>query len=143
MLRVSLVLVGATLLLSGCEPSIPKTYEVKGKVTFDGKPLNEGTITFELNDGRAPATLQIKNGSYEGQSRAGNSIVRITADKMMPATNSMSAEPTTEKKMVPVNYLPERYNHASELRAVVKPEGPNEFSFDLRHQPPSTMSNMK
>lgn len=36
----------ATLTVSGCGPGTPNPYEVSGTVTFDGKPIPKGFITF-------------------------------------------------------------------------------------------------
>ena len=61
--------VGPCLLIlflsSGCGPSRPETAEVRGRVTFQGKPVPEGRILFWPPNGR-PAMAEIQpDGTYE------------------------------------------------------------------------------
>ena len=60
--RVTLVLM-ALALLTGCGT---KRFPVTGDVSFDGKPVEEGTISFEPSDGNGPTTGgKIIGGKYE------------------------------------------------------------------------------
>ena len=57
---------------------------VEGTVTFDGKPVESGSIVFEPADGAGPsAGGQIQNGKYQLAGEAGvmpgKKVVRITA----------------------------------------------------------------
>jgi hypothetical protein len=62
--------VAATLALggiTGCGPSLPKTYPAKGKVVYKGgKPVTGGAITFQLeSDPKVVADSEIqKDGSF-------------------------------------------------------------------------------
>ena len=52
------------LTFSGCGPSYPPTYQVTGKVTVDGQPLQQGTITFYPTQGRSALGKIQPDGSY-------------------------------------------------------------------------------
>ena len=65
----------------GCGTSLAT---VEGTVTFDGKPVESGSIVFEPADGAGPsAGGQIQNGKYKLAGEAGvmpgKKVVRITA----------------------------------------------------------------
>src|SRR5437660_1614514 len=60
---LSAVLLLTVIFLSGCGD---KRVPVKGTVTLDGKPVAEGSITFQPADGVGPGTGgKIKDGHYE------------------------------------------------------------------------------
>jgi hypothetical protein len=58
----------------------PKYANVKGKVTFNGKPIEKGQIIFAM-DGRAPSTMQIVDGEFNGQAMVGTNRISISAMK--------------------------------------------------------------
>ncbi|MBN9120536.1 MAG: hypothetical protein J0I06_15520 [Planctomycetes bacterium] len=118
-------LAAAIVALSGCGDGAGRTAKVSGKVTFDGKPLDQGTITFRSPNKGAPLQSgDIKEGKYECSSPVGKVTVGIEAFQPTPA-----GEQTGMGKR---NYIPEKYNVKSELTADVSESGPNEFNFDLR-----------
>jgi len=51
------------LFAAGCGDNSPKTAPVKGTVTYKGKPVPQGSIMFQPEEGAA-ATAQIKDGQY-------------------------------------------------------------------------------
>jgi hypothetical protein len=51
-----ILVIGNVLFITGCGGT--KTYPLTGKVTFDGKPIPRGTVTF------LPKTNQTNTGSY-------------------------------------------------------------------------------
>lgn len=62
-----LVVLYIAFIMPGCGG--PKTYPIEGTVTFDGKPVPKGMITFSPdaekgNDGR-PSVATIENGNYQ------------------------------------------------------------------------------
>jgi hypothetical protein len=78
----------ATLLLmiAGCgseQPSDPNRATVSGSVTFDGKPLPGGVITFALADGNIASTVSINQGQYS------TSRVPIGLNQVMIETDSL------------------------------------------------------
>lgn len=105
----------------------PATHPVTGKVMLDGKPLPEGTITFEAipADGRAPATGPITNGEFSLKATAGKHTVRISRVKMVKTPmGDTSMDIATET-------LPAKFNTASTLSREVA-AGPNSFDFTLK-----------
>lgn len=76
------LVVAALLPCLGCGAS--HLAVVQGNVTFDGQPVEQGSITFEPADGVGPVTGgTIQNGKYrldaEGGMEPGKKIVRIRA----------------------------------------------------------------
>jgi hypothetical protein len=68
--RWSLIVV--LLTLHGCARDAgPRTMHVWGDVSFEGKPLEDGTITFESADGSPPAQATIKAGHYDLPAESG------------------------------------------------------------------------
>jgi hypothetical protein len=118
------------LLLAGCGPSGPKTYEVSGTVTWNREPVADGWINFYPLDGTiTPEGGAIKNGQYRFRARPGKKRVEITASregKFNPVMQSPERE----------SYIPPAYNgDQSVLSAEVRPDGENQFAFHLPLKP--------
>jgi hypothetical protein len=114
------------LMIAGCGPSGPKTYEVTGTVTYDGKPVEKGEIIFHATDGKGSADVgQIVDGKYTLQATDGPKRVEITATRE-------SSKPAPDGLPNYESYIPKQYNNESTLTAEVKPSGENTFSFDLK-----------
>ena len=65
----------------GCQRGDGQTYaNVKGKVTFNGKPIEKGHITFAL-EGRPPSTIDIVDGKFAGQAMVGSNKVSVSAKR--------------------------------------------------------------
>ena len=133
------------LLIAGCGNSDRAlTSSVTGTVTLNGKPVSKGQIVFETTGAR-PANGRIANGrivemtTYEPNDGApvGNHHVAVfvTTD----GASAVTASPGEAGKFDP-NYMggtsliPRQYNdpYSSGLTAEVKPDGRNNFSFELR-----------
>ena len=82
---------------------------VHGKVTFEGKPLDKGTIQFKP-DKETPPPIEIKNGEYQGKTLIAFSRVLIRTEE---------------------SRIPPKFNDMSGIQKEVK-EGDNEFNFDLK-----------
>jgi hypothetical protein len=109
-----------------------------GEVTFDGQPIQEGTISLEPADGNGPATGgKIIAGKYELARDAaplpGKKIVRISAvrktGRKIPG-DSLSAPGTIVDEIK--RYVPDVYNTRSTLSCEVAAGSPNHFDFRLR-----------
>jgi hypothetical protein len=76
------------LLASACS----RTCVVSGEVTYEGQPVNDGTITFLPADGKGPsAGGPIKQGKFEVQGLApGPKVVEVIATK--PVNFARSSE---------------------------------------------------
>ncbi len=130
-------LLGSCLLV-GCE-SGPPMAPVSGRVTFNGKPLEFGTVMFQLSSGGQPARGQIQSdGTFElGTFAAGDGAivgehkVRITSysGQAPGKSDEASAGGGTLGQLL----IPKRYTMfgTSKLTATVKPDGNEPFEFDL------------
>ena len=152
------VLVGVGLLTSiGCGgDDLPKRYPVYGTVTYQGKPLESGTITFtpgDLHNGRS-AGGTIKEGNYslasltaDDGAMAGNYKVSVVSQKthtegMDPRLKTMYEKalstpgvpipPQAKKKATVEDLVPKKYSDTktSDLKAEVG-EKRNEVNFEL------------
>jgi hypothetical protein len=120
--------------LAGCSRG-PAVGEVSGKVTFQGKPVTDGTITFinPTTGYAAEAGLQ-KDGSYivatpEGGLVVGEYIVMVNPLIFIDASNPRTPPSPVEK---PAPNIPEKYRNQGRtpLRAAVQ-KGPNTFNVDM------------
>src|SRR5262245_19878905 len=101
------------LAVAGCGE---RTYPVSGRVTFEGKPIESGSIIFEAADGGpGMASGGIQNGKYELKSKVGKKKVSIEAIRNKP--KEVDPQRALEQ------YIPPQYNIQSKLTAEVKPGG--------------------
>src|SRR5262245_14822944 len=98
---------------------------VRGMVTVDGQPIDEGSISLEPADGQGPTTGGvIKAGKYELVGNAavepGKKIVRIVGlrqtGKMVPA-----GPPAPKGTLIPemIKCVPSHYNDKSSMKIYV------------------------
>jgi len=128
---------GFGLLLSvGCGPTNNTgRYGITGVVTFQGKPLDRGTIEFAAEPGgNAAGGAMIQDGRYSVPEshglRPGVYRVRLyssAASSAGPAPQfpGESGPPAKER-------IPPQYNSKSTLTAKVTEDGPNEFNIEIR-----------
>jgi hypothetical protein len=119
-----------TLMIMGCGDQ--KESEVSGTVTYDGKPLEQGSIRFSPVSGTGPSGGgAIKDGKYSaknltpGMSKVSISGTKVTETKKMDYGSDGTQVVTTGEDIVP-----EKYNKASELKFELKP-GSQTKDFDL------------
>jgi hypothetical protein len=123
-----LLLYIAIVFLYGCGPPDPGLYKVSGTVSFDGRPVEKGTIVFEPVDSVPgnSAGGEIHNGVFTLQSRQGKKRVSIRATRPIPGQwNNVMKVPAIQQ------YIPAYYNSKTTLTAEVLPEGENHFEFNL------------
>jgi hypothetical protein len=134
-IRAAALAIAAALVAAaqvGC-PSGPPTGKVRGKVTFKGKPVAEGLVTF-LNpkEGGAAEAYINKDGTYAVQNPValGEYQVVITPLVEIVDTDPGKTPPSPVEKRAPD--IPRKYRTpgASPLRETVK-QGENEFNFDM------------
>lgn len=120
--------------LVGCgrESSLDRV-EVRGKVTFAGKPIQNGEIRFfPAQKTKGPVSgAPIVEGTYEVTQRGGvpvgNHRVEIEAFRKSRARPELNAEGGHREQ-----YLPEQFNIGSKLTAVVTSDASTmELNFDL------------
>ncbi|HEY4262548.1 MAG TPA: hypothetical protein VGM98_20465 [Schlesneria sp.] len=126
------------IVLSGCggTPKDPLGRQsVSGKVTLDGKPIDQGSISFQPVVDTGPATASgatITNGQYKIPAESGLApgdyrVVILSpepepkrsADEMM---NNPSATPSKER-------VAAKFNKETELKATIKSNSPNVADF--------------
>src|SRR4051794_30761101 len=82
-------LAAALIAFPGCSNRAgPKTMRVWGEVSFDGKPVQDGTITFEGANGSAPAQGQIKGGHFDTPAGSGPVAEKVYLVKINALTKS-------------------------------------------------------
>lgn len=103
-----------TFLLSGCGSGEPQPIDIRGKATFDGKPIVFGTIEFIPDAARqmsGPAgNAEIVNGQFD-TSQAGRGVfpgayvARVTAyEERTAATSNDETVASNAKPPIFVNY---------------------------------------
>jgi hypothetical protein len=108
-----------------CSPAkIPKAI-VKGEVKLNGKAMADGEISFVFG-GEPPETLMISNGTFSGEITIGEKRVEIRAYR-----EGKIPETATLKEPIKENYIPERFNSASTLKATVSESGVEPSKFDV------------
>ena len=124
---VILLLTSLIVATSGCSDGKPPNYPLSGTVTFEGKPVPEGTIMFIASDKRSGnAKTEIVDGKYTLELPAGEKLVKVEASRFIgPEDKSLGVRPRDQ-------YLPDRYNVESKLSMEVKPQ--NENVYDLKMQ---------
>jgi len=130
----------AVMLGSGCfgQQGL-ETAPVTGTVTYNGKPLPYGTVSFRPPAG-SPATGNIQPDGSFSLSTYGNGDgaivgthqVSVTATEAHAGTRQQ-ADPNTEMT-VPKSMIPKKYTSfsTSELTAEVVSDGKNRFTLELK-----------
>lgn len=117
----------ATALFAGCGPGNANTVLVKGKVTYKGQPVPNGTLNFMPAEGPSAYTEIKPDGSYELRAVRGKHKVVVVA---MQDTTSALPE---QRAALPAPIVPNKYTAVTttDLVADVKDE-PNTIDFDLK-----------
>ena len=145
------------LTVVGCQGGDkPKYANVKGKVTFNGKPIEKGQITFAL-EGRPPSTMDIVDGRFSGQAMVGSNKVSVSAKKKSAAAPQVkggaAAAKDAEAQMkgymkwkapgefggppldydpTMVEYIPPEWGTRSTQMRVVEAGAANDFEFNIK-----------
>ena len=124
----------AVVLVSGCGDG---RVRVHGTVLFEGKPLEEGFVSFEPADGVGPTTGgPVTDGRYDltGEARAtvGDKLVRIYASRAtgrkIPAGSPAPPGAIVDEM---IQCVPKQYNDQSTLKVQITPGRDNTHDFDL------------
>jgi hypothetical protein len=115
-------------LAAGCN-SGPRLLGFHGEVSYQGKPIEKGTIEFIPTDNtRGPSVGgPITNGRYDvlaarGAREGGTYQVRITALKKTGKKIPNIIDPKGPPMELEDNFIPLKYNRASSLKVTVTPE---------------------
>jgi hypothetical protein len=131
----------------GCGSNAPKYANVKGTVTFDGKPIQKGIITFAVA-GRPPSTMDIEDGKFNGQAMVGENKVSVSmmkkvanapklpkeAEIMMKGYKAAGREDagTIEYDPSMVEAIPPEWGMQGKQTRVVEAGLTNEFEFNIK-----------
>jgi len=124
------LLLACLVSLAGCGPTGAR---VSGRVTLDGSPLDDATITFVPMAGgqRQAAWTTIKGGQYAIASKdglgSGQFRVEIRALRSVGEKSNQNDPTLVNAKEA----VPSRYNSKSELVVEIKP-GENIAGFELK-----------
>lgn len=117
MMRSCLFLLALTsgLLAVGCGGN--GLQSVTGTVTFDGKPIEDGRVTFRQIAGDKKAySAPIVKGQYKIECDPGKVSVEVTASRIIPGKfDNSNGKPEPVGEM----YIPVQYNSATKLTADV------------------------
>jgi len=118
-----------------CGPSGPEMAKVYGKVTYQGKPVTQGTVTFQATSpaGRNATGAIDSQGNYTLQTETpgdgallGDYLVTIFAHEE-PVLDYIPKKPIPPKLLVPAKY---EKSETSGLKATIH-SGSNPVNFDL------------
>jgi len=105
--------------LAGCDAGKPMA-EVSGRITYDGKPVEKGAITFFPLDGKAStAGTIIVDGGYKALVPFGEMKVTISSPKIIGRRKLYANNPNSPEMDIPAEALPLRYNERSELKMTI------------------------
>jgi hypothetical protein len=143
-------MVAVVVLLASCKPSGQvKVYPVKGRVTYQGKPMvGGGAIMFvpkAEQAGKAPGGVIKPDGTYELGTYTANDgsmagefrvvIVQETAKEPEPTPDGAPPPAAAPAVVAPADRIPLVYasDRDTPLTATVEPK-PNEIDFDLKRE---------
>lgn len=124
-------------LLAGCSDPYAQFNDVKGTVTLEGKPLDQGDIQFlPLENQGTQSGASIKNGAYEMPKqnglKPGKYLVQITSgDGKTPANEDEAGAPGGSTNIVSFDRIPEDWNVNSKKEIEIKANAKNTFNFDI------------
>jgi hypothetical protein len=132
--RLSLLL--AAMILAGCSTG-PRRMKVWGSVSYEGKPVNQGTIAFvPIDENGGPSTgASITAGKYEiaeaaGPRAGGTYRIELQAVRATGATEPNPKDPSAPLAVFePI--FPPKYNSASVLKRTISSD-PTQNQFDFR-----------
>jgi hypothetical protein len=130
----TVILPGLALLgLAGCRPAGPPTGQVSGKVTFEGKAVSQGRVTFQHPDtGYSDEALLNKDGTFAVQAPmpVGEYKVYLIPLVVREQVDRRGPEVGVEQKAPDI---PEKYRTigGTDLKATVK-EGKNDITLDMK-----------
>ncbi|PQO35365.1 hypothetical protein [Blastopirellula marina] len=128
-MRTKLLFLGVVALsplLQGCfGSSQDSVFPVTGKVTYQGNPIESGTIVLDSVDGNTTAAMgEIVNGEIKAEAPAGEKIIRISAVRTKNEKDQYG-------ELITESYIPAKYNGQSDIKRTVSPDEANVFELTL------------
>ena len=135
-LRAAGVAAAALALTAGCDNGRLRTAPVRGRLTFEGKPVPYGTVNFIPTSTNGPsATGDIgPDGSYKLKTyKPGDGAILGTHKVVIVAIESMGDRLPEDRTPLPPSIVPDKYSSVvtTDLTATVKDED-NQIDFDLK-----------
>jgi hypothetical protein len=132
---VLLLVVGCLSCCGGCGPQGTRR-AVSGSVTFEGQPLEYGSITFLTSSG-PPGPVGgalIRTGRYDVPASQGldPGTYRVAISSPVPGGTLSAEELAAGASPRAKERIPPQFNDDSRLTIEVKTSGPNRFDFDLK-----------
>jgi hypothetical protein len=135
----------------GCGGNRQTYANVKGTVTYNGKPLDKGEIVFTVQ-GRPATVMDIVDGKFTGQAVVGENKIAVTASKKNPGPPANLTQQAKEQlkgyktfmkgkvdggevgeyKPAMMDYIPPEWGSASKQMRVVEAGAANEFEFHIK-----------
>jgi len=119
--------------VAGCQGGGPQRYAVSGEVKFQGRPLDQGAVTFLAQDPSLASGggAMIKDGRYSIPAEHGLLPGKY---RVMVTSAAPGAPPDPDAPPGPAGPLPKdrislKYNAETTLTAEVTAAGPNTFNF--------------
>ena len=125
--------VASLLMFVGCS-SEPTRVNVKGKVTLDGKSIQNGVVEFVPVDGKTPTGKGgiITDGQYTADLVPGDVLVKIRSSKVVGKRKRYDT-PDSPLDDVTEEAIPKKYNEATTLKEKITADR-REINFDLKSQ---------
>lgn len=123
----------ALVLTGGCGGDSMDVVKVSGRVTLDGEPIENGTITFVAADGETPtAGSAIKDGTYTVNVPPGEKVVLVLGNKLSGQEPLYEGVPDSPMRDTYEMITPEGYNATrwTPLKANIT-EPRDDLDFDL------------
>jgi hypothetical protein len=123
----------AALAVVGCSSGQPTLAVVRGTITYKGKPVPNGTITFVPANGPAATGKIHRDGTYTLTTyKAGDGAVLGTHKVVVAAMEDMTGRLPEDRNPLPPSLVPNKYSSigTTDLTAEVK-EGGNNINFPL------------
>src|SRR5262245_36595508 len=126
----------SAVLVAGCS-SEAKRHKVTGTVNYKGSPIKEGSVSFtpEAANTGTVGGAPVKDGRFEIPAANGLTAGKYKVAFSYPDPKGRASAESGDAPGVSgeaKELLPTKYTTQTELRAEVKSEGPNEFTFDLK-----------
>jgi hypothetical protein len=118
----------------GCADRKPKRYAVSGEVKWQGKPLDQGGITFLGEDlALGSGWAAIKDGKYSIPGKEGLLVGRYKVSVSSADPRNKAPDPDSPPGYLPLpkDRIQPKYNTQTTLSAEVKAEGANTFNFEV------------
>ena len=141
MQRISIILLLPLLLcFSACNDANPQgRVAVRGNVSLEGKPIDEGSIQFESLPEMQPNVITggtIQKGTFslaasDGLIPGQEYIVRIRSMEEVPGTREKSADSMMSRPDYR-DIVPPQYGKASTLTFTATKKSPNVFQIDMQ-----------